>query len=154
MLDTKKIMKQIERNTKKFLNEFQMFGEEENQEPVETEVETDVETKTEPEPKPEMNQQPKPEKKPDVTPETDVEQPVESDNEEQNQDNQETEKGMSLSNDHKERLNKWLLSNKKLTNQSFEGLVNQMEVKESEAYRYIFQVAKEYLQKTIEKATK
>ena len=153
MLDTRKIMKQIERNTKKFLNEFQMFGEEEENQ--------DVEQKPTPEPKPQMP--------PTETPENDVpednQEPIEEPVEEPTQEPTETpdenieqkpeeDKGMSLSNDHKERINKWLLTNKKLNAQSFEGLISQMEVKKTESFNYVFMVAREYLQKTIEKATK
>jgi len=141
MLDTRKIMKQIERNTKKFLNEFQMFGEEEENQ--------DVEQKPTPEPKPQMppaespeNDVPEDNQEPTEEPDENIEQKPEED------------KGMSLSNDHKERINKWLLTNKKLNAQSFEGLISQMEVKKTEAFNYVFMVAREYLQKTIEKATK
>jgi len=134
-------MKQIERNTKKFLNEFQMFGEEEENQ--------DVEQKPTPEPKPQMppaespeNDVPEDNQEPTEEPDENIEQKPEED------------KGMSLSNDHKERINKWLLTNKKLNAQSFEGLISQMEVKKTEAFNYVFMVAREYLQKTIEKATK
>lgn len=152
MLDTKKIMKQIERNTKKFLNEFQMFGEdEENQ---------DVEQKPTPEPKPQMN--------PDETPENDVpednqepigepdeeptEEPIETPDNSVEQKPQE-DAGVSVTNDHKEKINKWLLTNKKLNTESFDGLVGQMEVNKTQAYNYVFMVAREYLQKTLDNAT-
>lgn len=53
----------------------------------------------------------------------------------------ETNSNAPLSKEHKDKIRKWLLTNKNLTGESFDGLVNSMKLNKPEAYSYIFRVA-------------
>jgi len=56
-----------------------------------------------------------------------------------------------LNKEHKSKLRKWLLTNKKLNNPSFQGLVDQMDIDFDESNEYIFKIASVLLKQHLEK---
>lgn len=151
MKNINKAFEQIKRNTKNF---FENVDIKKTDEPEEQEKTPDMEQNANP-----INEPSEPESEPTTdteTPETgtetepEVKEP-EAEKQETEPENNKPTSTTPLDKDDKDKLRKWLVTNKKLTNESFLGLVGQMGVGEEQAYTYIFAIASTLLKQHLQK---
>jgi hypothetical protein len=149
MTNINRAFEDIKRNAKNFFENVDIKKEEN---PEEQEKTPDIEQNANPANEPSEPETPETDAE---VPETETEPEVKEPEAEKEQDiKPEEDKQTSttpLDKDDKDKLRKWLVKNKKLTNESFLGLVGQMGVGEEQAYTYIFAIASTLLKQHLKK---